>query len=203
MSNYRQEIDLYIPELRPKIDYLAPKYIAAAAVLMVIAVVVSSVILQAGNRQLSTELTEINTSKDSQEVQLQVLRQSTNSQNADALESQVESLKEQLAARREVYRLIADESTGNRKGFSGQLQALAKHGSSQLSVESFLVFDRGHQVRMTGGATSAAAVPIYLEKLRAEPVFNRTIFGSLSIQQETSEALVRFRMNVDEKEPSS
>lgn len=202
MASNRQEIDLYIAELRPRLDYLAPRYIALAALFIVVLTTIFSFVLKQSNNGLREVLADKQASASALEVQKQALQKTIPSGDIEALEKDVDDLRSKLANRREIFRLISGKNTGNTEGFSGQLEALSRHSHADIRLESFLILDQGAQIMMTGDALSAALVPVYLEKLRSENAFSSTVFGAMKITRESNQSLVRFHLN-EEEDPSS
>ena len=202
MVSNRQEIDLFIPELRPRLDYLAPRFIAAAALAIVVLTTLFSFVLKQSNSNLREVLADKQKAASSLEVQKQALQKTMPSGDIEVLENDVEKLRHKLANRREIFRLISGKNTGNIEGFSGQLEAISRHSNANIRLESFLILDQGAKIMMAGDAVNAALVPVYLENLRSEEAFSSTVFGAMKITRQPERSLVRFLLN-EELDPSS
>lgn len=102
------------------------------------------------------------------------------------------------AERTRKSRLIAALSggeLGNRAGFSGALEALARHRRDDVWLERIALAAGGHSLALSGGALRPQAVPEWLAALQGEPAFVGKSFRAFELgAPEEGAASVRFSL---------
>lgn len=184
-----QQINLYQPE-----RYAAPRLAAANALLAVIVVSVALVALYYGfgSWQLNnargdlahakTLVGELGKRSDSL---TQLVKQRKPSV---ALESKAKRLEQDLAAKRMVLNLLTGDSAGNRVGFSGHLEGLARRPLKGLWLTGISIENGGRHLALRGNALSPDLLPRYLELLSEEKAFAGQEFQTLQMERPTPDA---------------
>ena len=182
-----QQINLYLPELRPQHNWLNAKaaglITAAFVVLMLVIQLISS--WQAHSLESRAEQQQVALA----ELQARVdkLQPANVAATDQALEKTIADLEAAIAVREKVGRIISGQNMGNAKGFHASLQSLAREASADLALEHFTLSRGGNYVEMQGKARSAEAVPLYLQRLKSAAAFGQTRFGLLSVSSEQSD----------------
>lgn len=195
----RQEVNLYLPHLQPKVDYLAPALVVrglAALLLIMVAIacfdVVQNIQLQ---QQLDVEQVQVDQLAD----QIEAVKQQLPESQAARLDQEIQQLGREVKRRKAISRLIDGQSIGNTAGFSEQLQSLARESSAELALTGFEFSSGGDVVSLQGETRHPEAVPYYVARLRDSDSFSNSLFGSLSIQRQDGSSRLQFSLNQQEK----
>lgn len=196
----RQEIDLYLPELRPKQDWLAPKnsllFVAVCVVLLMLITAGKLVTLLQANSQYEEKQAQIVQMQSAVE---QLRRQIPQSQAA-VMKNEIDALKTDINRQEKIRDVISRQDLGSTNGFSSQLKSLSRQISADVSLQKLVIMDSGARVYLAGQARTADAVPLYVQRLQQEHPFVGSSFGGLSI--ENADRFFNFRLgNISEAAP--
>lgn len=192
-----QQINLYRPE-----RYAPERTTAVNSLLAVIGVAVGLVIayyilsqwqlnqarLAAG--QLEEQRGALNRQRDELNTRLQQLQPSI------ALQSELSNLERDRDAKRQVLRLLDGDAAGNRTGFSGHLEGLARRPLNGLWLTGVSIERGGRHLALRGNALTADLLPRYLELLRDEAAFAGQEFRMLTMNRPESDA-ARIEFHLD------
>lgn len=175
-----QQINLILPELRPRFDWLGLPVVAATSL--------AGVLLVTGLALAGTWQVERLTQRDAEvKGQLQVLQQQVKAlgeslgarQGDTRLPGQIEAARRAVAQRQEVLAAVATNDTSG-PGFSGLLQGFAQQTVNGVWLVGFS-FGRG-EVEIRGRLIDAALLPVYIDKLNEEPAFAGRRFAALDMK---------------------
>ncbi|MFZ5555175.1 MAG: PilN domain-containing protein [Pseudomonadota bacterium] len=99
------------------------------------------------------------------------------------LENEIKSAETRLRQYREAVSVLKSGDFGNTEGYSEFLRALARQSVGGLWLTGFAIEGKGSAVALAGCATRAELVPVYLQRLNAEPAMNGVRFSGLEISQ--------------------
>lgn len=177
-----QQINLYLPEFRPKMDLLSAE--RAAALLGVLLLVLIGVqVLQV--RDLNAMR---HTAADLEARQLTLqqtadqLKKSPKPDKDPALEQEIERLRSAIQNRESVAGIITSRSMGNDTGFSRHLVALGRHKVEGVALRDFTLDSGGAFLRLEGMSQKAELVPLYVSQLQSDENFSQTKFGNLTLR---------------------
>lgn len=183
MSQPRQQVNLYqetAPAWRP----------FGSATLAVAAVAVSgclAVIWGFGTWQVDRLQQAVGTLQRQQDAQQAMLSSlgslSAGGANSVDLQSRIQELSAELAARERALALLQRGAVGSTSGFSAKLAALARHPMPGLWLQQITLSSLTGSMSLTGEVMSPDGVPSYLHALAAEPALAGMRFDSLVIQQ--------------------
>ncbi|NIB44383.1 hypothetical protein HBA55_32615 [Pseudomaricurvus alkylphenolicus] len=191
----RQEINLYLPHLRPRLDYLSAPVVAAGLMAMVAVLVLLSALSgwQAGN--LAEQLHQQKQRLATLEQQTEDFKSRLPASDADRLEAQITSISDEIERRRSISELIDGQSIGNAKGFSMAMDSLASQVNDQVALTGFDFIAGGRRIALAGQALSPEAVPLYVERLQVSEGFKDSLFGQLQIQRVPGKSHLSFSLN--------
>lgn len=177
-----QQINLYVPELRPRTDYLsAGKCVSAALVLVLVLAAVSlKMVLAEGS--LTAEVARLEQSSQELQAELEKLKRPPDQAVQKQLERQIEAARAGLANRQRLVEVLDGETLGNTRGFSEQVTALSNLLPAGLSLDYFGLANGGRYLNLKGQSYEANTVAAFLAKLRRHNVFFETKFGELNVQ---------------------
>ena len=194
MSN-RQEVNLYLPRLRPSTDYLSAPMVARGLAGLLVLFVVITLVMVLQTHQRRDQLAEKQQLVVTQEQQLKEMLAKLPKSQAHRLEAQVQQLQVEIKKLQAVSHIIDGQSFASDVGFTDQLEALAENASAELSVNRFELDQVSRRISLSGKARVAQAVPLYVEELRASESFQRSVFGQLKIEQQDNSAGLHFSLN--------
>lgn len=176
-----QQINLLLPELRPRFDWLALPVVAAAS-LCLLALVVAYVV--AGNlrgselalreRGLKNELAAV-------QQESQALAQALGARRGDPLLPQrVDLARLEVDQRRQVLDLLASGSFGATQGFAGVFQGFSRQIVKGVWLVGFSV--AGPEIEIRGRLTDPGLLPAYVGRLNEDPAFAGRRFAALDMK---------------------
>lgn len=199
-----QQINLYLPEFRPNRQLLRAIHMVWGALGFLVFLLVVSFYTNYQNTALLQQLAQVQQSQEALQKQLQSITLQKPALAAVELDAQIQQLQKDLVRRQQILAMISHQDLGNDKGFSAQLNALAKASLNTISLETFSLQRGGTYAELSGKTRSADQIPLYVQKLRSDPSFANVGFGVLNIQRDESSGLLQFSLAkpVDEKEKS-
>ncbi|MGX9219096.1 hypothetical protein ACWV27_11920 [Massilia varians] len=99
------------------------------------------------------------------------------------LDAEIAEAQAQLAALRNIARVIERGEPGDTAGYAGYFKALARQSVTGLWLTGVSVSSGGRDIGIRGRTTDPATVPGYLARLTGEPLMQGKSFASLSISQ--------------------
>lgn len=197
-----QQVNLYLPELRPQQEWLLSTQAVVFALVFVAALLMLSVWGGIKNAGVESELQQTRQTLAEVEIALTEARANIPPSRAALIQQDIAALKSQLASRERIYALIHQQNLGNSDGFSEPLLALARQHQSNLSLNRLAITGGGRQLYLTGNALSAEALPQYIQRLQLEPSLQTTRFGRLVIERKSSRQ-VRFNTGPEPSAPGA
>lgn len=176
-----QQINLLLPELRPRFDWLALPVVASAGIagLLLIGALATIATLRtqslaAGENTLRAEMTNA-------QQQVQTLGQRLGERQGDAaLDAQLASARTAVAQRQEVLNIVAQGDLPAGQAYSGLLQGFARQVLNGVWLTGFSLAPMNIEIR--GRLTDPALLPEYINRLNAEPAFAGRRFAALDMQ---------------------
>lgn len=192
-----QQINLYVPELRPKKEWMTAKtlltLVVGFSVLMLFSVLINR--HQLSNYQLQVERLEHQ--KLLGERSLAEIKSKNPSQVGAKLDLEVQDLRARVHQRIQVSDLIGRQNLGNNRGYSQRMTALANEVPDSMSLYQFR-FSQGEAfVEMQGESKQAAPIVEIVSELKQGAEFGSAIFGTLSIHEQSQKNRFRFSYGFD------
>lgn len=181
MRQPRQQVNLYqetAPAWRPFGS--ATLALAAAAVCCCFAVIWSFGTWEVGRLQRAVD--DLQRQQGAQQAMLSSLGSAAGSNGVD-LNSRIQELTAQLAARERALALLQGGAAGNTSGFSAPLAALARHPMPGLWLRQITFSDLSGATSLAGRVVSPDGLPRYLHVLATEPALAGIRFDSLVIER--------------------
>lgn len=183
MSAARQQVNLYqntAPAWRPFGS--ATLALACGAVACCLAVIWAFGSVQVARLQRSVDA--LQRQQDAQQAALSALGSlQIDGANPADLQTRIQQLSAELAARERALALLQGGAVGSTKGFSPQLAALARHPIAGLWLRQITLSNLTGAVSLAGEAVAPDTVPRYLHVLATEPVLAVLRFDRLVIER--------------------
>lgn len=178
-----QKINLYTDAFRPKREPLMAQQLLVIAGVFVVVLILCSLWSWQQGLSLSGQVVAAQKELADIEQRVIVLRNRQQQSLGPKFEREINQLQQQLIKRQQIHSLIQSQNLGNAKGFSAQLNDMAKESISSLSLQAFALHHGGAYFEMSGWAKNADAVPRYLQNLRTAESFERVRLGVLSVER--------------------
>ncbi len=179
-----QQINLFNPAFQPQ-----KKVFTAATMALSLLVLVGGIAALASYGRMQTASLQAQASAGA--VQLERKQARLASVNLDFaprqknkdLDAEIAEAQAQLAALRDISRVIERGELGDTAGYAGYFKALARQSITGLWLTGVSVSGGGRDIGIRGRTTDPATVPGYLARLTGEPLMQGKSFASLSISQ--------------------
>ncbi len=177
-----QQINLYLPEFQPNREPLRGIHMLWGLGIFTLLLVLISVFSASANRERAQTLQDSRAQLEQLKTKVAQLEQQRPHDNLAELDEKILQLGQELDRREQIFTIIANKNLGNNIGFSAHLQALGRQSLDTLSLSVFSIQRGGNYVEFAGKAQSADQIPLYIQRLRTEPVFAQTAFGVLNLE---------------------
>lgn len=181
-----QQINLYLPELRPSQEKLTAANAGIGTGLFLALLILAGLWTWGQNLRAQARLAQLQQSEQAVEQSIQALTRALPPSEAAALQRELDELVQQRSRRQRIFSLIHAQNLGNRQGFSGLMTALARQHQAGLALEAFQFTGGGQMIALRGQAREAAAIPQYIQRLQTESALADSAFGRLSVERQSS-----------------
>lgn len=177
-----QQINFYLPEFQPNREAFRSSQIIMASVLLLLLLIAVTFKSASDNKALAIKLDADRLQVQQLKDQLQKFTESKKQINIVELDNKIIQINQQIAKRQQLMQVISYQNLGNDRGFSGQLEVMAKKSTAQIALEIFSINQGGNYLELVGKTTSADQLPAYIRSLKSETVFRSVGFGVLKIE---------------------
>lgn len=176
-----QQINLILPELRPRFDWLALPIVAGAALVGLLLLVAMAALTAMQAEGLKTREANIRNQLAALQQQVQSLGSSLGARKADpALEKQINATRLAVSQRQEVLNVIALGNPAGGNAYSGLLQGFSRQIVDGVWLVGFSFAQKDIEIR--GRLTDPALLPTYINRLNGEPAFAGRRFAALDMK---------------------
>jgi hypothetical protein len=176
-----QQINLLLPALRPRFDWLALPVVAAVALGGLVLIAILSMVGAFQAESLKVREAEIKNELATVQQQVQSIGQALAARQGDSsLEKQIAAARLGLTQRQEVLAVIAQGDVTQGTAYSGLLQ-----GFSRQAVEGVWLLGfgfAGKDIEISGRLLDPALLPTYINRLNDEPAFAGRRFAALDMK---------------------
>jgi hypothetical protein len=97
------------------------------------------------------------------------------------LETQVQQTEKEVQALKSVLDVLKNGDIGNTEGYSAFLQALARQSMDGIWLTGFSIVGAGKEFELEGRVIKPELLPVYMNRLKAEPILQGKSFGTLEM----------------------
>ena len=105
-----------------------------------------------------------------------------------ALADEAKRVQDEQAALQQAVTRLQNDEFGGRKGYSAYLRAFARQIVDGVWLTGFSIDGSGSAIGIQGRALQPEAIPVYISRLKQEPVMQGKSFATLEIQQPQKDA---------------
>jgi len=178
-----QQINLYLPEFRPKIDWLRAEFCGIALILVFGGLIVGQIAKANGMSNFEEKIIGLEKKSEDLKEKAESLKKTQKNGNRDILLRKSNKLRAQIKNRREIEEVISGKKMGNQLGFSRHIKVLGVHSLPEMWLQGFSLESGGLFAELYGLSKKAELVPEYINSLQKEGVFEETKFGYLNIDK--------------------
>lgn len=176
-----QQINLLLPELRPRFDWLALPVVAGAALIGLLLLVAMAVLMAMTADGLKAREVNVRNQLAALQQQVQSLGRNLAARQADtALDKQLVAARLAVSQRQEVLNVIAQGDVAGSGAYSGFLQGFSRQIVDGVWLVGFGFAQKDVEIR--GRLIDPALLPVYINRLNAEPVFAGRRFAALDMK---------------------
>ncbi|UCV23918.1 PilN domain-containing protein [Ferribacterium limneticum] len=176
-----QQINLLLPALRPRFDWLALPVVAGVALAGLVLISILAVLGLAQAANLKASEAEIRNQLAAVQQQVQTLGQSLAARQGDtSLDRQIATARLALTQRQEVLAVIAQGDITQGSAYSGLLQGFSRQTVDGVWLVGFGFADKEIEIR--GRLLDPALLPTYINRLNDEPAFAGRRFATLDMK---------------------
>ena len=176
-----QQINLILPELRPRFDWLALPVVAGVAIALLLLVVTVGAIGNMSSRALRDRDSEMSQSLALLQQQVQTLGQSVALRKENpALAQELEVQQLAVEQRREVVKVISQGKADEASSYSVLMEGFGRQVKDGVWLTAFGF--QGQAIEIRGRLTDSSLLPAYIAKLNDEPSFSGRKFAALDMK---------------------
>jgi len=178
-----QQINLYLPEFRPNLEPLRSIHMLWGLGAFFVFLVLMAFVSMNTNAKLKMQLESDRAQVAVMNTQVKQMIEQQPKNNLAALDEELLALTAGLERRNQIFGIVADKDLGNNQGFSEYIKALGRQSMNTIALDVFSLQKGGSYIEFAGKTTSADQIPLYIQKLRTESVFEKVAFGVLNVEQ--------------------
>jgi Tfp pilus assembly protein PilN len=177
-----QQINLYLPEFQPNREPFRFSQILWLLLICIVLLCAVTFKTSMDNKNFAKSLEHDKLQVQTIRSQLQEFANYKTQVNIVDLDNKIFKLKNEIARRQQLLQLVSYQYLGNDKGFSGQMEAMARQSNPGIALEIFSFKQGGQYLELVGKTTSADKLPAYIHALKSEADFKDVSFGVLKIE---------------------
>lgn len=176
-----QQINLLLPELRPRFDWLALPLVAGAAAAGLVLLLAIGQFQGGREARLAATAADVDGQVQNLQQQVQALGPSVAARKANpALQDEIAALRTGADQRREVLAYVARDTGQGAPGFSAMLQGFARQHLDGVWLVGFGLSHGGLEIR--GRLLDPALLPRYIARLNGDAAFDGRRFAALEMK---------------------
>ncbi len=176
-----QQINLILPELQPRFDWLALPVVAGLAGTLLLLVLGIGVAGKLNTHALRDKDGELSQDLARLQQQVQTLGQSVASRKENpALAQEVEAVRMGIDQRREVVKAITQGQSDDVSSYSALMEGFGRQLKEGVWLTAFGF--QGQEIEIRGRLTDSSLLPAYIGKLNGESAFAGRKFSALDMK---------------------
>ena len=190
-----QQINLYQPIFRRQRHiFSALTMLQAAAVVVVALMTIYGFGLWQVSR-LEAEALQLEGREQAYAAQLARLDTGAGVRQREDIERELAALRQALDAQQRLLRVLYERPLGTTAGFSDKLAALGRRSETRLWLTEIRINGATNAVELVGRSSDPDHVPVYLQRLGAEPALSGQRFDDFEIARNEDDDEVSFRVS--------
>lgn len=191
-----QQVNLYLPELRPRRDLVTALRLVQIAVVLLVLMLPATLFYTVQRASLRSDLAEVQGLVAEQTERTSRIETAVTERATDqSLVAEMQAREQRLADAEELYAFMSTSNLGNMLGFSTYLMDMSRASFDGLWLTDILIRGNAEYVSLRGNAQQAAMLPDFVSRLAmGESDIRNKRFGRLSTSRngESAEEIYQF-----------
>lgn len=176
-----QQINLLLPALRPRFDWLSLPVVLGVALLGLLLLAILGGMGGMQLERLRGAEADIKEQVQAAQLQIQTLGQKLTARQGDSsLDQHITLARQAVTQRQEVLSVIARGDVTRANAYSGLLQGFSRQIVNGVWLQGFTFTEQ--DIEMRGRLIDPALLPTYISKLNGEPAFTGRRFSALDMK---------------------
>lgn len=178
-----QQINLYEARLRPRHELVTANRVAILALVLLLSMAALFWWTRAqAERQAQDAAIVQAQATDAQARLTELARVVAERKVSPALAAEIDIARTMLAVRADVLDVLDSGPLGNTAGFSNVMTGFARQTQGDLWLTGFSLTAGGDNIEIRGRLLDPAKLPLYMQKLSLEPIFQGRRFAALEME---------------------
>lgn len=192
-----QQVNLYLPELQPKKEWLTANTIVLTLLGFILLTAISTYYSGKEIKRYEARIELIEKQKEIIEFRIKEVQSTPRAININALEQTKKKLTKQVMAREQIGNLIQGQNLGNELGFSRAMTGFSRQSFPSVSLQHIRISRGGSFIELKGKTNVVENIPNFVRNLKKETSFHDAQFGLLSIVNVESSSLHDFTLGFE------
>lgn len=192
-----QLVNLYVPELRSKKEWLTADSIALTSLGFIFLIVFAFVFMKRDLKSYEEKIVFLEQQKTGIEARVKYIKEMPRPVDSRQIDKTLTALKKSIHSREQIGSIIEGQNLGNESGFSDHMIGFARQSMPTLSLNRIRVSRGGSFIELKGVTTSAEDVPSFIENLQSETSFSASQFGLMSVVNDPRTSFHEFALGFD------
>ena len=175
-----QQINLYVPELRPKKEWLTAFSLSLLVLGFCFLMAVSVGINVWQLKRYEQQVVRLEDQRVVSAQQIEQIKKRSPLASVNALDAEIKTLRQRVSQRVRISELIGRQNLGNREGYAPRMNDLANTVPDTISISRFRFSSGAQKVELEGESKSSEYIAELVSNLQARSGFAQATFGSLT-----------------------
>lgn len=176
-----QNVNLYLPELRPKREWVTAWSVAIAAIGFCFVMLLASWQNQKELQLFEASVILLENQKVETSARLDKIKTKSPSGDLARLDQEIANLRNKINARLKVNNLIEGQSLGNDSGYSGRLFELAKASTSDMEIDRFRFSQGASFIEIRGYSRQPERIAELVKEIKESKSFDLASIAPLTV----------------------
>jgi Tfp pilus assembly protein PilN len=179
----KTRVNLYVPELQPKLEVLTLSFVLVIWGVMLITFGGIYFLNHSNAVTVHEELVKVQVKKTELEDQLVTIKEALSNRQSDpALVAEVEKKQLDLKLKQQIVSELSGQENFKSHGFAALMEGLAEHHQAGLWLTRINI--DGNEVRFEGSATESNIIPKWMGQLSLIPRFKSQEFSTTKLYRD-------------------
>lgn len=194
----RQNINLYTDEFKPKKSICSFQHALVITAILIVCLCFQYYSANASYEKVNSQYQSIASKVDINElkgtVSVSDVIQAEVSTAKSSIQSQIDSLENMISIKKTLAKIIQNEMQNNLGSLYQVFTDIAKQSIENISVSYVGFYQKDNEVLISGLSRDKDSVTEYLSSVKEKKSFDKSSFGLLKIEKDSSELFYRFSM---------
>lgn len=176
-----QQVNLYVPELRPKKEWLTATTLIYLTGGLCFLLAVSVVLNMNQLKRFEEKVIALENQRAFSERRLTEIKGRSPKDVANKLDAEIDLLRGRIKQRIQISELIGSQNLGNELGYAERFNALARSTPNSISITQFAFDDGEKSVHLRGLTKAPEDIASFIASVGSTQSYASAKFGALSV----------------------